>query len=159
MSANDNPPSDTAADFQALDILDRELTVGISMAEARVQRLLKAAYASPVGAERTLRKLIPRIGVDETVKVMMGNGFANARHFGALRGEILRWRLPAARAALQQLPDALRDLQELINRQSDARVARQNLRTMLAERVRIQPPTLNNETAPKNVRRIRRRMF
>lgn len=158
MSANDNPPSDNFAEFTAIDTLERDLTVGISLAEARIQRLVREAFISPTGAERSLKLLISDKKIDRAIKVLTGDGFANAHHFGPLRGTGFLWLdRTAARAALAQLPEALRDLHDLNNRLSESQVARYNLRHTLSARAKSSDP--ENKPELKNVRRMRKRMF
>lgn len=144
MSYNGNePPEDN--DLAALDTLNRDLRVGIGLAESRVQRLMGEIFSSPQTAERGMRTLIKRGGLEHALAVLEKDSFARSWHFGGLRSGPLRpWRQRAVNTALKELPEALRELQHLLDRRRDVMAAR--------GRMLQHPPTWDPDDEPPRPR-------
>lgn len=126
MSGNFNEPPE-GGDLIALDALARELRIGVGLAEGRVQRLMGEIFSSPQTAESGMRTLIQRGGLEHALAVLEQDSIRRAWHFGGLRIGLLPWRRRTVHAALAQLPEALRDLQQLLDRRHDLERTRSQL--------------------------------
>lgn len=128
MSANENTSSLSDDDLSAYAILERDLKLGIGLAEARVQRLLGEVFYSRNSAENGLRRIMRKRGLDHVISLLeRPDSFHHVQAFGVTRDVLAFWRRSRVRAGLRELPEALRDLKHLLDREHDVKQARQNL--------------------------------
>ena len=127
MSAAENTPAASGGLVQDYDGLERDLRLGIGLAEARAQRLMSEIFVYPHLAVQAFGKLSRRRGFAHAIAVFEHTVLRRELTFGVFRTGPLGWRRRAVAAAVGELPEALRDLKHLNERLGDVRHARAQL--------------------------------
>lgn len=127
MSAAENAPAPSGGIPNDYDVLERDLRLGIGLAEARAQRLMGEIFVYPHLAAQAFRKLSRRRGFVHAIAVFENTVLRRELTFGVFRMGFMGWRRRAVAAAVGELPEALRDLKHLNERLGDVRHARAHL--------------------------------
>lgn len=121
MSTSDFGASHDSSELLALDQTIREVSMAISVAEARAIRLLKTAFSNPDKAEQGLRSvMLDTRSIEAAIEIIQQNSWKRSRLFGQTReGWLFFGQRRAAGEALAELPEALRDLDQLNKKRRD----------------------------------------
>lgn len=146
MSAAENAPASSGGIPHDYDVLERDLRLGIGLAEARAQRLMGEIFVYPHLAVQAFGKLTRRRGFAHAIAIFEQTVLRRELTFGVFRTGPLGWRRRVVAAAVGELPEALRDLKHLNERLGDVRHARAQLaaehtRTVPAREIRVQTRT------------------
>lgn len=134
MSATEIPTPSLAE----LDEAIQRLTAGQQVAAARLHRLLQQAFEDPERAARPLLHLLDQNRTEAAIGLLQSG--RQHWHLGAQRKPflgLLPSRDPDVRAALAQLPDALRELDALRGKLRDVRRSRETLELERASQERL----------------------
>lgn len=103
-----------------------EARAGLEVAAARVYRLLDNAFEDPVRAKNAFASLIQQNGAEETIRILGSESmFGRFHHFGFTRAAwFAKGSGQLAQQALQELPHAIRERQEIENKIKDLTKAR-----------------------------------
>ena len=102
---------------------ESELATVIAVSEQKVQRLAADIFSNTSKFENGMRKLMPK-GVEHVISVLASDTVTRHRYFGSMNDGWLSGKKHLARASMQELPDALRELDRLNKEQVDISRAR-----------------------------------
>lgn len=126
MSASQNDPNDISRDLATLGAAEREVVLGIRVAEARVQRLLGDLFANRHSAENGMRRILRRHDLEYAIGVILQRSLERRFYFGGTNDHWYSAKRHLAQAALRELPEALRELHQLNLKQRDLAQGRLN---------------------------------
>lgn len=127
MLTSELPQRAMSPEAQALEQAIAEVGIALNVAEARVERLLRAAFSNEHSATNGLRTIMKRTqSVEAAIRVIQSDSLQRRWLFGQTReGFLFFGERHAAREALAELPEALRELDQLNKKARDLKRGRQ----------------------------------